>query len=121
MAQLAERVRALPQGLDSPVGERGVTLSGGERQRLGIARALYTDPDILVLDEATEAEFIGALQSLRRTKTILAITHRTAAAGWCDRVLVVSGGRILVDGPFAEVSSTHPAFAELVSGEARQP
>jgi ABC-type multidrug transport system fused ATPase/permease subunit len=123
MAQLDARVRALPQGLDAPVGERGATLSGGERQRLGIARALYTDPAILVLDEATsaldaatEAELVGVLQSLRGTKTILAITHRAAAAGWCDRLLVMSEGQIIADGPFAEVSSTQPAFAELVSG-----
>jgi ATP-binding cassette subfamily C protein len=120
MAQLDARIRALPQGLDTPVGERGATLSGGERQRLGIARALYTDPDILVLDEATsaldtatEAEFIGALQSLRGSKTILVITHRVTCAACCDRVLLMRDGRIVSDGSFAEVGRGLPDFLEL--------
>ena len=124
MARLEERVRTLPQGLDTPVGERGAMLSGGEHQRLGIARALYTDPDILVLDEATSAldattekEFIGTLQSLRGTKTILAITHRATSADWCDRMLVIREGQIIADGPFAMVNRSQLAFSELVHGE----
>ena len=123
MARLEDKVRGLPRGLDSPVGERGAALSGGERQRLGIARALYTDPDILVLDEATsaldaatEAEVVDVLRSLRGTKTLLAITHRAAAAGWCDRVVVMGGGRVLADGPYERVRASDPAFAELVKG-----
>jgi ABC-type multidrug transport system fused ATPase/permease subunit len=120
MARLDERVRSLPKGLDSPVGERGGTLSGGERQRLGIARALYTDPDILVLDEATsaldaatEAEFVGVLRSLHGEKTIIAITHRAATASWCDRVLVMSSGRIVADGEFDKIKRTNNVLAEL--------
>lgn len=124
MARLDERVRSLPNALDSPVGERGANLSGGERQRLGIARALYTDPDILVLDEATsaldsatEAEFVEVLRSLRGKKTIIAITHRAATASWCDRVVVLSDGRIVADGSFRELSRTNAVFAELMSSE----
>jgi ATP-binding cassette subfamily C protein len=128
MAQLDARIRALPQGLDTLVGERGATLSGGERQRLGIARALYTDPDILVLDEATsaldtatEAELIGVLQSLRGRKTILLVTHRIASVAWCDRVLLMSESRIMADGPLAEIRPVSPAFAELDNAKVRQP
>jgi ATP-binding cassette subfamily C protein len=121
MAQIDAHVRALPQGLDTPVGERGAKLSGGERQRLGIARALYTDPDILVLDEATsaldtatEAEFVGVLQSLRGRITILVITHRVGSVDWCDRMLLMKGGRIIADGPPPEISGAQSAFSEPV-------
>lgn len=121
MAQLGERVRTLPQGLDTSVGERGATLSGGERQRLGIARALYTDPDILVLDEATsaldtttETEFIDVLRSLRGEKTILIITHRITSVDWCDRMLLISDGKIIADGPPLEISPIYSGFVEPV-------
>ncbi|MFN9490484.1 MAG: ABC transporter ATP-binding protein [Betaproteobacteria bacterium] len=119
LASLEGRVQIMPQGLDSPVGERGASLSGGERQRLGIARALYADPDILVLDEATsaldsatEAEFIDVLQSLRGNKTILIITHRISTMGWCDRMLLMNDGKIIADATPLEISSTHPDLAE---------
>jgi ATP-binding cassette, subfamily B, bacterial PglK len=128
MAQLDTRVRALPLGLDTPVGERGAKLSGGERQRLGIARALYTDPDILVLDEATsaldastEAELISVLQSLRGTKTILVITHRVSSTGWCDRVLLMRESRIVADGPLAETPGVQSAFTESGIDRAQRP
>jgi ATP-binding cassette, subfamily B, bacterial PglK len=111
LARLEDRIRELPEMLDTVVGERGATLSGGERQRLGIARALYTDPQILILDEATsaldettEAEFSRTLQSLRGEKTIIVITHRLRSVAWCDRAVVMSNGRIIADGPFRMVS-----------------
>ena len=120
LARLEERVRGMPQLLDTPVGERGALLSGGERQRLSIARALYNDPEILVLDEATsaldpatEAEFIATLQSLKGQKTIIVITHRVASTAWCDKVFVMSAGRIVAEGPFAELAVHDRAFAEL--------
>lgn len=119
MAQLEERVRALPQGLDNTVGERGATLSGGERQRLGIARALYTNPEILVLDEATSAldstteiEFLNVLQSLKGKKTIFFITHRLESAAWCDRVLLMTNGEIVADGTYADLKLNNPYFTK---------
>ncbi|MDP1673031.1 MAG: ABC transporter ATP-binding protein, partial [Burkholderiales bacterium] len=105
LAQLEQRVIALPNQLQNSVGERGGILSGGERQRLGIARALYTDPDILVLDEATsaldsatEAEVLRVLQSLKNKKTIIFITHRIESVAWCDRVIKIENGQIVLNG-----------------------
>lgn len=101
LAAAADFVRALPQGLDTPVGERGSRLSGGERQRLALARALLRDPLLLILDEVTasldagnEARVGEALDGLRGRVTILLITHRQALARHADRTLALETGRI---------------------------
>jgi ATP-binding cassette subfamily C protein len=98
-AQLAPVVAALPDGLDTVLGERAARLSGGEAQRVGIARALYLDRPILVLDEATsaldsvtEAALLAALAPLRAEKAIIAISHRPEALAGCDRVYRVAEG-----------------------------
>jgi len=105
-ARLESKVRQLPGGLETRVGEQGMALSGGERQRLGIARALYEDPDLLVLDEPTsaldpdtEAGILETLRSLAANKAIVLITHRVAAANACDRILLLRAGRKAYDGP----------------------
>lgn len=105
-AQLEEFVRGLPSGLDASMGERGVRLSGGERQRIGIARALYHDPNILVLDEATssldlatEESIMQAVRALQGKKTIIIVAHRLSTVAHCDRLYRLERGRVVEAGP----------------------
>lgn len=100
-AQLEEFVKNQPDGLDSMVGERGVRISGGQRQRIGIARALYDDPEILVLDEATaaldsetESAVMEAIDRLQGSKTLIIIAHRLSTLKNCDLVFKVENGKI---------------------------
>ena len=120
-AQIDDLVRELPQGLDSPVGERGVRISGGERQRLGIARALYRNPAVLVVDEATasidsetEAAVMRALEALRGDKTLIVITHRLATVRNCDEIFVMGNGGIQASGTYAELVQRSAEFRQLV-------
>lgn len=110
----------LAYGYRTIVGERGVRLSGGQRQRLGIARALYQDPDILVLDEATssldastERGFIASLESLRGNKTIVAIAHRLSTVKDCDEIVVLEGGKIVGVGPYDTLRRSNQNFRQL--------
>ena len=100
-AQLTDFVKSLPQGLDTRVGERGVRLSGGQRQRIGIARALYGDPEFLVLDEATaaldsetEQAVMEAIDSMRGRKTMMIIAHRLTTIRSCDAIYEVKDGKV---------------------------
>ncbi len=100
-SQLLELVERLPDGLDTVIGERGIRVSGGQRQRIAIARALYHDPDIIVLDEGTsalddetEAEVIRAVEALKGTKTVLMIAHRLSTLRNCDQIHAVEKGRL---------------------------
>lgn len=104
-AQLEGFVNALPEGLDTVVGERGVRLSGGQRQRIGIARALYHDPPVLVLDEATssvdtmtERGVMESVRALHGAKTILIVAHRLSTVEHCDRLFRLEHGRLVVEG-----------------------
>ena len=109
-AQLEEFVNSLPLGLETVVGERGVRLSGGQRQRIGIARALYHNPDVLVLDEATssldtetEHGVMQAVQALQGEKTVIIVAHRLSTVEYCDRLYRLESSRIVDEGTFAEV------------------
>ena len=100
-AQLSEFIDALPDGLGTFVGDRGVRLSGGQRQRIGIARALYHDPEILILDEATsaldnetEAAVMESMDSLHGTKTIIIIAHRLTTIRNADIIYEVNDGKV---------------------------
>lgn len=98
-------IQELPNGYDEPLGPQGVGLSGGQRQRLGIARLILRNPPLLVLDEPTtgldsvsEAQVIDGLQDLMAGRTTLLVTHSMALARKCDRIIVISGGRVVQDG-----------------------
>lgn len=104
-AQMDEFVQSLPQGLDTLVGERGIRLSGGQRQRIGIARALYHDPEVLVLDEATssldvatERDVMNAVRALQGAKTILIVAHRLSTVKQCNRLFRLKRGSIVNEG-----------------------
>lgn len=117
MAQLNAFVKSLPNELDSQVGERGTRISGGQKQRLGIARAMFTKPKLLVLDEATssldgqtESDITDSIQALRGIVTVVMIAHRLSTVREADKVIYLDHGKILSIGSFQEVRSQVPEF-----------
>jgi ABC-type multidrug transport system fused ATPase/permease subunit len=121
-ARIAEFLRESREGLDTSIGERGIRLSGGQRQRLGIARALYSRPKLLVLDEATssldaetEAAIVQTLDDLEGEVTTITVAHRLATVRRADQLLYLEGGRVRSTGTFAEVRSVVPDFDRQAS------
>ncbi len=119
-AHLSSVIAALPEGLDTMIGDNGSRLSGGQRQRLAIARAIYKDAPILILDEATSAldteserAVQAALDELMRGRTTLVIAHRLSTIERADRIVVLVGGRIVETGSHAELLATNGVYANL--------
>lgn len=117
VAHLDEFVASLPHGINTQVGERGARISGGQRQRLGIARAMFTRPHLLVLDEATssldgetEASISDAIHALRGSTTVVIIAHRLSTVRNADKVVYLSNGTVLATGTFEEVRTAVPDF-----------
>jgi len=111
----------LPEGVDTPVGERGLTLSGGQKQRASIARALLLDPPILLLDDAlssldseTEAEILDDLERARGDRTTLIISHRVTAVQHADQILVLDDGHIIERGTHGELVAKGGSYANMV-------
>jgi ATP-binding cassette subfamily C protein len=122
-ARLEDFVIAQPNGLSTLVGERGVRLSGGQRQRLGIARALYQNPEVLVMDEATSAldntteeMVMQAIQNLRQNRTLIMVAHRLSTIEDCERLYFMNQGKIECVGTFEELIRSSEDFWKMARG-----
>jgi len=124
IANLKSFVESLPQGLDTLIGENGVRLSGGQRQRLGIARAIYRDPNVLIMDEATSAldnrtekEVTEAINRASTNRTVITIAHRVSTVINCDTIFLFKHGMLIATGRYEKLLHTSPEFRHMVCNE----
>jgi ABC-type multidrug transport system fused ATPase/permease subunit len=121
-AELDYLISDLPDGLDTKVGERGVKLSGGERQRIGIARAVFQKPKVIIFDEATSSldnitqeKITNTLKKLQAGRTIIIVAHRLKTVMHCDRILLLVNGEVAGFDSFNELMLINTKFTELVN------
>jgi len=124
-ARLDDMLAGLPEGIETRVGERGVRLSGGQRQRIAIARALYREPELLVMDEATssldgltEREIVESLETVGTGRTVIVIAHRLSTVRRCDRIVVLENGKIADQGSWSDLLERSQTFRRLVEASA---
>jgi ATP-binding cassette subfamily B protein len=120
IARLDKDVADFPLGIDTVIGERGITLSGGQKQRTALARAVAVDPKILILDDAlsavdtyTEEEILGRLRGVMRARTSILVSHRVSTVREADQILVLDGGRIAERGTHGELIRRNGLYAAL--------
>ena len=113
-ANLKVFLNSLKDGAETVVGEKGIRISGGQQQRIGIARALYRDPEILILDEATssldqatEKKIMESVNFLKKTKTLIIITHRLTTVKNCDKIFMFDKGKIVKQGSPNEILNSN--------------
>jgi len=122
LAHLSQLVSDLPNGIETNIGERGSKLSGGQKQRIGIARALYHNPELLIMDEATSAldnktehAIISTIEKLKGTKTLIIIAHRLTTIEHCDTVYVLEAGKIAAEGSYSDLTKNSEVFRKIAN------
>ena len=124
IAQLKSLINSLPDNINSIVGNRGAKLSGGERQRIGIARALYNEPKIMVFDEATssldmdnENKILDEIYQNKKDKTLIIISHRNNTVKYCDSIYVMEDGKVIDNGSFQKIMKKYSYLSEVSEDE----
>jgi ATP-binding cassette subfamily B protein len=120
VARLDKDIEAFPTGYDTLVGERGITLSGGQKQRTAIARAVYVDPPVLILDDAlsavdtyTEEEILGRLRGVMRQRTSIIVAHRVSTVREADQIFVLDDGRVVERGTHDQLVASDGLYASM--------
>ena len=120
LSKLINWIETLPEGFGTKVGERGLSISGGQRQRIGIARAMYHDPELLILDEATssldnrtELKFMDDVYSMKNERTIIIIAHKLSTIKKCDKVVLLDNGIIAGLDTYENLQAKNKIFQDL--------